>query len=115
MLVFGLKVALIGIGIVFAALIVLVFVIKGITKGAARREKNSVTSVKAVKKDERAPGAENQDKVTEDAELMAVIAAAVACLTQGTMQIKAITRRPGVSASAWSYAGRSETMKLRQP
>jgi hypothetical protein len=49
-----------------------------------------------------------------DDEVIAVIAAAVSCITNGTMRIKTITRIKENSVPAWSFAGRQETMNLRQ-
>ena len=114
MLGFGLSVAVIGIGVVFSALVFLIFVIKAIS-AAARMIDNTVVTKKSE------PAASKVEVVQpvaviskDDDEIIAVISAAIACLTEERMVVKTITRLPGYQAPAWSYAGRVETMNLRQ-
>ncbi|MFZ5754689.1 MAG: OadG family protein [Bacillota bacterium] len=110
MLVFGLQVTLIGMGIVFIALTFLIFVINFMA---------SVTGSTVKKKSEAESVTKGADpaatvKKEDDSDVIAVIAATVAFLTQGRMSIKTITRVPGGHAPSWSLAGRQETMNLRQ-
>ncbi len=116
MLGFGLTVAVIGIGIVFSALVFLILVIKVMTMAVAASEaKAQPATVSPVKKTE-APAAVpvNNETAQDESEVMAVIAAAVASLSQGRMVVKTITRLPGLHAPAWSYAGRTDVMSARQ-
>lgn len=115
---FGLTTALIGMGIVFSELIFLVFVTQGVTafaKGieAKKNPKNSVSGVDSPRA-EVAAAAPSQEAGAEDDNVAAVIAAIVAYMSQGTMSVKTIVRLPGSAGSAWSMAGRQETMNLRQ-
>ena len=115
MLGFGLTVAAIGIGIVFFELVLLIFVILLITF-AARAIENRKTAIPGKKPEitvqNAAPAivkAENDDD-----DVIAVIAAAVACMTQGASVVTAIRRVQGVSGPIWSQIGRQETMSVRQ-
>lgn len=115
MLIFGLKVAFIGIGIVFCALTFLIFVIYAISAVAKALEpKVAYTNEKkpaaAVAHNPEILTAANQD----DSELIAVITAAIAAYGQDSLRIRTITRLIGSAAPAWSNAGRVETMNLRQ-
>ncbi len=79
MFTFGLNVSLIGMGVVFAALILLVCVIKGISRLAAYIETSSVSQrVDALK----APPAAGRGPDRDDEELAAVIVAALAAHTR---------------------------------
>lgn len=117
MLGFGLSVALIGMGIVFGALIFLVFVINAISAVSKMVEKKP-DPVAAPKKPEaavqQAPVSAAAAAPEDESDVLAVIAAAIACLTQGTMAVKTITRITAAGVPAWSSAGRQETMNLRQ-
>jgi len=76
LLTFGLTVSLIGMGIVFVALVLLVYIIKAISRLAVYYEKSSVPpKVSAAKTTSR-------DTVEDDGELLAVLAAAVAAHTR---------------------------------
>lgn len=112
MLKFGLTVALIGMGVVFIELIFLVYVIRLITfiAGKIEAKKNPVT-VKSSKQEETM---QNDAEAVDDEEIIAVISAAVAYLTQGSASIKTIKRLPGTAAPAWSAAGRMDIMNSRQ-
>ena len=78
MFTFGLNVSLIGMGVVFAALILLVCVIKGISRLAAYIETSSVSQrVDALK---APPAGRGPDR--DDEELAAVIVAALAAHTR---------------------------------
>ena len=118
MLGFGLTVAAIGMSVVFAELVFLIFVIMLITKAAKLIANRKAPPASAEKTPENvSPAAlaiaENApDDAPED--IVAVIAAAVACLTQGRGVVKAIKRVQEVNGSAWGQAGRQETMAGRQ-
>jgi len=112
---FGLTVAGIGIGIVFFELALLILVIFVITF-AARSIENRKTTLKEKKTEPAVQVAAPEMIAAEDGndDIVAVIAAAVAYLTQGTSVVTAIRRVPGVNGSTWSQAGRQETMSVRQ-
>lgn len=112
MLGFGLKVAFIGIAVVFAALVFLIVVINLMSKAAGTKETKKPEPVPAAPIPEAEP-IKAEENENED-EIAAVIAAAVACLSRGTLRITAITPLSGQNAPAWSMAGRQETMNLRQ-
>jgi sodium pump decarboxylase gamma subunit len=112
-LIFGLQVAALGIGIVFVALVFLIFVIKGMTKATELSEVKKNTDNSMIIKKEAVPQ-EAPLIAEDDDEIMAVIAAAVACLTQGKLRIKTIRRVKEENVPVWSAAGRQETMCLRQ-
>ena len=118
MLGFGLTVAGIGMGIVFFELVLLVFVILAISKTAALIDvKKNVKSAEPLKTTAAAQAVEIQSLEAEagnDDDLVAVISAAIASFSSRGMTIKAISRLPGINASAWSQAGRIDTMNLRQ-
>lgn len=115
--IFGLQVALLGIGIVFLALVFLIYLIKLMTKltNSPKQKKESLEPV-AKGKDpvSQKEQLDEQLSATDNLELIAVIAAAVASMTQGKLKIKAIKRIQEEKASAWSIAGRQDTMSLRQ-
>lgn len=108
MLGFGLKVAFIGIAVVFSALVFLIVVINLMSQMLGEKKRPEPVVVTPVQKAEPVKTEENEDEV------VAVIAAAVACLSQGALKIKAITPLSGQNTPAWSMAGRQETMNLRQ-
>ncbi len=115
MLSFGLTVAVIGIGVVFLELILLIFIIKGISLFASTIEKRRNRIDKGKENHQETTGTTLKIEACEDNdEIIAVIAAAVASMSHGTAYVKAIRCLPGTNAPAWSYAGRSETMNLRQ-
>lgn len=110
---FGVQVALLGMGIVFVALVFLIGIIKvmGMATKASDRKKPVVATVTATEK-------ENEKVVTsteeDNSEILAVISAAVAMMTGGNGRIVTINRvREGV-VPGWAAAGRQETMRLRQ-
>ena len=113
---FGITVAIIGIGVVFSALVFLIFVIKAISVAArvidntlvAKKSEPAVSNVEVVQ-----PVAVISEDDNED-EILAIISAAIASLTEDRMVVKTISRLSGYQAPAWSYAGRVETMNLRQ-
>lgn len=114
-LIFGTQVSLLGVVIVFVALAFLIVLIRVMTK---------VTNISLAKKDTSEPVVAKEDStlllqeeilnIQDDSEIIAVIAAAIAYLSQGKMKIKAIKRVKGEHTPTWSYAGRQETMYLRQ-
>ena len=76
MLTFGLTVSLIGMGVVFVALVLLVYIIKAISKLAVLYENSAAPpKVSTAKAPIRAPE-------EDDGEMLAVIAAAVAAHTR---------------------------------
>ncbi|MDD2402294.1 MAG: OadG family protein [Clostridia bacterium] len=113
MLIFGLKVAAIGVGVVFGALVFLIAIINIMAKtiGTSTSEKDSLQAV-GVKEETAVQkiSVENED----DSEVIAVIAAAIACFSQGTMRVTTIKRIKQECVPYWNFAGRQETMKLRQ-
>lgn len=111
MLGFGLKVAFIGIAVVFSVLVFLIAVI-GLMSQVAGTKAKKPEPVPAAPIPEAEP-IKAEENENED-EIAAVIAAAVACLSRGTLRITAITPLSGQNAPAWSMAGRQETMNLRQ-
>ena len=114
-LIFGLKVALIGMSIVFIALVFLIFVIYAIS--AIIQILESKNTPLAGKKPEAAVNS-NPAILTaadqDDTEVFAVIAAVIAAYSPNVTRVKTITRILGANTSAWSNAGRIETMILRQ-
>ncbi len=113
----GVVTFVLGMGIVFVVLILLIFIIKAIT--AVVRDKSQ--------QDAPAPAAKPADPVPElaptvaaaqqedEEEIIAVIAAAVAAIaaTEGKrLSIKSY-RRVGAQAPAWSRAGREDIMANR--
>jgi sodium pump decarboxylase gamma subunit len=113
-LIFGLQVTILGISVVFIALVFLIFVIKLLTKA---------TELSEAKKGAGEPVLIKKGSVVKDAplskedegEVIAVIAAAVACLTKGKkMSIKTIQRVKEEEVPVWSAVGRQEIMFLRQ-
>jgi sodium pump decarboxylase gamma subunit len=117
MLGFGISVSLIGMGVVFAALIFLIFVINAIT-AVTRMVEKKPDQVAAPKKPEaavqQAPVSAAAAAPEDESDVLAAIAAAIAYLSQGTMAVKTITRITAAGVPAWSSAGRQETMNLRQ-
>ena len=76
MLTFGLTVSLIGMGVVFVALVLLVYIIKAISRLAVYCEKSAAPpKVSAAKTTSR-------DAVEDEGEILAVLAAAVAVHTR---------------------------------
>ena len=112
-LAFGTQVMLLGIGIVFVVLVFLIFLIKIMTKVTNIFKAKKDTSKFVVMEKDLAPQEESL-YIQDDSEIIAVIAAAVTCLSQGKMKIKTIKRVKEEYAPAWSHAGRQETMHLRQ-
>lgn len=108
---FGLKIAAIGIGVVFVALIFISFLINiqtaVLTSFAGKKKEES--------KVEQAPTPTASQPVVQqnDDELIAVIAAAVAA-AGFSAKIKTIKRISGSNGSIWSTAGRTDAMNLRQ-
>ena len=115
MLGFGLTVAAIGMGIVFSELVLLIFVIMLITtvsRAIANRSNVLPGKKPEITVQNAAPAiveAENDDD-----DIVAVIAAAVACMTQGASVVTAIRCVHGVSGPIWSQTGRQEVMSVRQ-
>ena len=114
MLSFGLTVAGIGMGIVFTELILLVGVIYVLSIFAGRI--NGSKPHKTIKPDrvQEEFVSREADAASDEENVLVVIAAALACFGRNGTRIAKITRIKGASASAWSNAGRLDTMDLRQ-
>ena len=110
---FGLQVAVIGIAIVFLTLVFLIYLIKFMTKltSVSTSKKESPEPIVVVKE----PVSQQEQLVpVDDSEIIAVITAVIASLTQSKTRIKTIKRTKAEKDSAWGIAGRQETMYLRQ-
>lgn len=112
-LVFGLQVSALGIGIVFLALVFLIGVIKIMamaTELSVKKESSAGTA------DLSLTGKKQLDNPTEteDREIIAVIAAAIACMTRQKVRITTIRRIREEQVPNWAAAGRQETISLRQ-
>lgn len=112
-LIFGLEVTVLGVVIVFIALTFLIYLIKVMTKLTKVSEKKANTPESISAKQETVFSGEPA-VLENNEEIVAVIAAAVASVTQGKMKIKTIKRIQDEKTSAWSRMGRQETMFLRQ-
>lgn len=113
MLIYGLKVTLLGMGVVFVALILLMFLIKAqsfIIASLTKKEDPKI--IEKIDKPETVPEREKQDEEDPD-ELIAVISAAIAALGYN-VSIKTITRVSGSQGSAWSQAGRNDAINKRK-
>lgn len=111
--IFGIEVSVLGMGIVFATLVFLIGVIKvmGMATEKLAEKKQASDSVAArdnVQEQKITPTAE------DTSEILAVISAAIACMTQGNGRIVTISRVREEFVPGWAAAGRQETMKLRQ-
>lgn len=104
LLINGLKVAVIGLGVVFLALVFLVFITFLISKFSGEK-KQKASLIEQPK---------TPDSTEDDQEIIAVITAAIFLMTQKTIVVKKITRLPGFAGANWSQAGRQETMALRK-
>ncbi|KJS81476.1 MAG: hypothetical protein JM58_16940 [Peptococcaceae bacterium BICA1-8] len=113
MIIYGLKVALLGMGIVFVALLILMFLIQVQSSFLApkpkRKEELKIADNSNKEQSLAVEIVENDD--TD--EIAAVISAAIAACGQQVV-IKAITRISGTDGSAWAQRGRTEAMNLRQ-
>ncbi|SMB93490.1 sodium pump decarboxylases, gamma subunit [Desulfonispora thiosulfatigenes DSM 11270] len=108
---YGLKVAALGIGIVFIALIALMYLIKAqsyLLDLFTKKEK----SIIEVPNDKNPEVTKNKDEEDPE-ELVAVISAAIAALGH-QVAIKKITRIQGSSGANWSQANRLDAMNTRR-
>lgn len=112
MISFGLKVALIGMGTVFIALVALMLLINLQSTVLAPKPKKAQEEPpqETIPVKEEAVLKENQ----EEDQIAAVIAAAIAAYGGGPVIIKTITPIKGTTGSAWAASGRSQAMNLRQ-
>jgi sodium pump decarboxylase gamma subunit len=112
-LLFGVQVALLGMGIVFVVLAFLIGIIKvlGMATKASDRKKPVVATVTATEKENEKVVALTEE---ENSEILAVISAAVAMMTGGNGRIVTINRVREEAVPGWASAGRQETMRLRQ-
>lgn len=111
--IFGIEVAVLGMGTVFAALVFLIGIIKVMGMATEKLAEKKQVSESFVAKDNAqeqkiTPAAEDND------EILAVISAAIACITQGSGRIVTISRMRDEYVPGWTAAGRQETMRLRQ-
>ncbi len=119
---FGLTVAFIGIGIVFSILIFLILIVTCISFFVRLLDGEKIVPASGKNEPVLPPVQkeqliQNQTSSEDDDELIAVIAAAVASLSHSSgvpMKIRTISRLNGSTGPAWSYAGRTNLMQLRQ-
>lgn len=113
-LVFGLQVTILGMSVVFIALLFLIFIINLMTKGTEfSQAKKKATGTEVLKKE--AVVAATSPSEEDEGEVIAVLAAAIACLQPGKkMRLKTIRRLEGETVPVWSAAGHQETMSGRQ-
>ncbi|MDD2432988.1 MAG: OadG family protein [Clostridia bacterium] len=113
-LTFGLQVTVLGMSVVFIALIFLILVINLMTKGTEfSKAKKGAAGAEPIKKEAVAAAASPSEE--DEGEVIAVLAAAIACLQPGKkMRLKTIQRLEGETVPIWSAAGRQETMYGRQ-
>lgn len=112
-LIVGVQVALLGMGIVFVALVFLIGIIKVMsmaTKAADGKKPVVVTRTATEKENEKVVTSTEE----ENNEILAVISAAVALMTGGNGRIVTIKRVREELVPGWAAAGRQETMRLRQ-
>jgi len=113
MLLYGLKVTLLGMGTVFFALYILMTMINIQSKFlASKPPKQEIAAPKEVPVVEEAKPMEIQEKDDAD-EIAAVIAAAIAACGHQVV-VKTITRISGNHGPVWAQSGRIEAMNLRQ-
>lgn len=104
---FGLNVTVIGFGLVFVALFVLMLIISALGPAFSGQKKKATEAPKV----DVAPAAPTLMVAEEDdTEIAAVIAAAVAAATGGRYAVTAIRRAGTNQGYAWSSAGRQEQM-----
>ncbi len=112
-LIFGLEVAVLGMGIVFSALVFLIGVIKVLGMATEKLAEKKQASKSVAAKDNA-----QEQKITptaeDNGEILAAISAAIACMTQGSGRIVTISRVREEDVPGWAAVGRQETMKLRQ-
>lgn len=115
-------VTVLGMGVVFIVLVVLMYIIKAMEvllhKSAKKSDKPSGGDLpgKPVEVPTPAPAAVSGDTVPDDLELAAVIAAATAVsmgVAPSDLVIRRIVRLPE-TAPIWSISGRSELMASRR-
>ena len=125
-LTYGFSVAVVGIGIVFCALVILIGLIKAMDKVLAGLS-GSNTKKKSVTKSENAPAAPaaaapvSAPAASSGDELIAVITAAVAAMleaegkdtSKGGFVVRSIRRVSISNAPVWNRAGREEQVYSR--
>ena len=113
----GVATFVLGLGIVFLILVLLIFIIMGMT--AMMKEKHSTekaaSSAKPVDPVPELVSAVPVEQQDDEEEIIAVIAAAVAAIaaSEGTRLSVRSYRRVGAQAPAWSRAGREDIMANR--
>ncbi len=118
-LLFGLKVAVIGMGVVFTALIILSLatsVLSRLSNGNQKKEEKKIVTQEAkindVKRETENKKIEIEDQEKITSEKLAVITAAVYESLGGTRYKITAVRKLTEQADAWSQAGRYEQMEL---
>lgn len=114
MLAYGLKVTVLGMGIVFIALCLLMLLIKGQSKFFVQKAPQTATSLtkEGVEDIENASDLKYNQEI--DDETVAVIAAAIQAVCGGQIVVKNIKRITGSQGSVWSQMGRIDAMNLRK-
>ena len=109
---FGLQVSVLGMGTVFIILIILLYLITGLSLFIGKKKVNqSAITAPAAKTAISAPAATSSSE--DESEIVAVIAAAIAaCGGSGT--VRTIKRIIGDGGTAWNTLGRAEIMDSRK-
>lgn len=108
----GLQVTVVGFGVVFVILTLLMFVIgfqANIINGPGKKTEAAPKAAATPAPQAAAAPAPVVQK-QDDSELVAVIAAAIAASGGSTKVIKSITRITGASGAAWTVASRADAM-----
>ena len=106
----GVITAVLGLGITFIALIVLMYSIKAMHNIMAKREAKSATESLPTTAAAAKPA--TAAVVEDDDEIIAVISAAIASLTGGTAIVKNVYRAP--VDTGWTTCGREEVFGSRR-
>ena len=115
-LVFGLQVTVIGVGMVFVALIALIFIISlqdKILSGFTKKKPEKVETPK-VETAQVVSASQSEAKKEDQDELIAVIAAAISAYNGQQVVVKNIRRVTGNAGLPWASASRIDNMNLRQ-
>ncbi|NLT94218.1 MAG: OadG family protein [Clostridia bacterium] len=113
MLAYGLKVAFLGMGIVFIGLFLLMLIIKFQSKFFVQKSPQSATSP-VEKVPETAHPSNTQEDNELDDETVAVIAAVIQAVYGTQIIVKNIKRITGSQGLPWAQMGRVDAMNLRK-
>lgn len=108
----GVITAVLGLGITFIALIVLMYSIKAMHAIMAKKAANSASSTESLPTTAAAAKSATAAAVEDDDEIIAVISAAIASLTGGTAIVKNVYRAP--VDTGWTTCGREEVFGSRR-